>query len=988
MRQAKIVRRVLLRLFKAKLGSAWGWWWRLTRELRRVKEARKRKMEVLVATFKRIVHSDLTRSFNTWAKLVEWGKFEEVKRRAAVALMKKSLTYMANKELTYGFREWAGETRRIRELTAAAKVFERRTLGHRRSALKAGFHKLRNHTNLLFEVYKSRDLKLKGQGIAVEILVRWIRRIPGSSFMIWKLKLSAAKKKEEMCERAATMVVRGMLRGLKASLSRAFDLWTSIVGSRKRLEFIVKRFMLNRSMSLAWGRWMFFLDGVQLAKDKKARCCQMIKSVMFHRMGMEIAHAFHHWSVQRLDARVRDGKMRVLGSMLAEKLKKWQYRSVNAAVQLWKKVAIFIAQRETALRLVVKTLEQRMQRTLSGAWKSWKYQLQSTITADRVKAMKDKQLSRVVNKWRTRKLGKGFFTWQINAQVRLQKIHVMTKVISSISRVKVAAAFANWQRNVTRLRHEEVCKRMAARTLKRLGVVEDYKKISKSWRTWREFVMREEVAFSKALAANPQGVLKKAVEQEEVKMKMHFTRKAATRVIRRWSQAKAWDAFLKWKEWNKRQSWKETVGLKMIHIIERMMGRRVKNRMKVSWWVWKLHSETVGRRRRDRKYGGRMVVLILKDGAGKRAAKAFIRWKDWMRSDRELETVKGVNTAKFLSVCGTVLMKVLRGAMWARFVFWKMKVSQMIKYERGISVVGRMMKRGEARMLVKGWAKWVDVWKFEMTKRKVLKNTVLRMQRNSKATTWGVFKRQCAHMRFHAQKEKFKKEAKEWKAKSCLVRSMKMGKMGAMWRWKLLLEECRRKEEGAKRTARWSSKWSGKVLRAGYDRWADFTLFGRSSEQNRRQGGGKMAVAIRRMLRKELRWSWMVWQKFCWGGRVGMRVIAGVLTALTKRSMAAALRKWRDVVKLWRGMVVLSLSLKRLRRLKVWKGWRTWAEYVVNAKAAESKMALKIVIMTKVVKRLNMAMLWNGFGRFARVNKRVKATEVLRRVGGHWKNRR
>ena len=90
-RQAKIVRRVLLRLFKAELGSAWGWWWRMTRELRRVEEARKRKMEVLVAMFKRIVHGDLLRSFNTWAKLVEWGKFEVAKRRAAVALLKKRL---------------------------------------------------------------------------------------------------------------------------------------------------------------------------------------------------------------------------------------------------------------------------------------------------------------------------------------------------------------------------------------------------------------------------------------------------------------------------------------------------------------------------------------------------------------------------------------------------------------------------------------------------------------------------------------------------------------------------------------------------------------------------------------------------------------------------------------------------------------------------------------------------------------------------------
>ena len=100
---------------------------------------------------------------------------------------------------------------------------------------------------------------------------------------------------------------------------------------------------------------------------------------------------------------------------------------------------------------------------------------------------------------------------------------------------------------------------------------------------------------------------------------------------------------------------------------------------------------------------------------------------------------------------------------------------------------------------------------------------------------------------------------------------MQMGKTTAMWRWKLLLEECRRKEEGAKSAARWSSKWSGKVLRAGYDRWAGFSMCGRHGEMNRRRGGGKMAMAVRRMLRKELRWGFMVWQKFCWGGRVGKR---------------------------------------------------------------------------------------------------------------------
>ena len=202
--------------------------------------------------------------------------------------------------------------------------------------------------------------------------------------------------------------------------------------------------------------------------------------------------------------------------------------------------------------------------------------------------------------------------------MRLRKFHVMTKVISSILKAKVAAAFANWQKNAARLRQDEICKRTAVRTLKRLGAVEDYKKISKSWRTWRgektssaggkggppflthlsliaEFVMKEQVAFSKALAANPQGLLDKAVEQEEVKMKMHFTRKAATRVIRRWSQAKAWDAFLKWKRWNQRLGWKETAGLKMVHIIERMMSRRAKNKMKVFWWIWKVRSEATKR---------------------------------------------------------------------------------------------------------------------------------------------------------------------------------------------------------------------------------------------------------------------------------------------------------------------------------------------------------------------------------------------------------
>ena len=90
-----------------------------------------------------------------------------------------------------------------------------------------------------------------------------------------------------------------------------------VVGGRRRLEFIVKRFTLNRSMSLAWGRWMFYLHGVQLAKDKKSRCCKMIKSVIFRRMGMETSHAFHHWSVQRLNMRIREGKMRVFGGKKA-----------------------------------------------------------------------------------------------------------------------------------------------------------------------------------------------------------------------------------------------------------------------------------------------------------------------------------------------------------------------------------------------------------------------------------------------------------------------------------------------------------------------------------------------------------------------------------------------------------------------------------------------------------------------------------------------
>ena len=97
--------------------------------------------------------------------------------------------------------------------------------------------------------------------------------------------------------------------------------------------------------------------------------------------------------------------------MLAEKLKKWQHQSLNAAVQLWKKVTIYIAQQEeasqldleqrgAALRLVGKTLDRRLQSTLSRAWKGWKYQVQSAMKADLVRVRKDAQLTRVIKKLR------------------------------------------------------------------------------------------------------------------------------------------------------------------------------------------------------------------------------------------------------------------------------------------------------------------------------------------------------------------------------------------------------------------------------------------------------------------------------------------------------------------------------------------------------------------------------------------------------------
>ena len=306
-----------------------------------------------------------------------------------------------------------------------------------------------------------------------------------------------------------------------------------------------------------------------------------------------------------------------------------------------------------------------------------------------------------------------------------------------------------------------VCKKSALRVLMRLRRIVDYKKVSRSWRIWREFVMKQHVDFSKALAANPQGLLDKAVADEEVKMKMHFTRKAATRVIRRWSQAKAWDAFLKWKIWNEKMLWNETKGIKVLRILDRMIGNRVNNRLKVFWWTWKLHSERVGRRRRDRKYGSRMVMIILKDDIGKKAAKAFIKWKDWTVEDRNLERVKGANTAKFLDLVGAAIKKMTKDSLWCRFVIWKMKVSQVGKYNRGISVVWRMMKRDESRMVLKGWRAWVEVCTFEIRKAKVLRSTILRMQKNSKATGWAVLKRQCAHARFQDQKKKFKRETQE-----------------------------------------------------------------------------------------------------------------------------------------------------------------------------------------------------------------------------------
>ncbi|GMH79982.1 hypothetical protein TrST_g2809 [Triparma strigata] len=1009
-----VMRRILLRMVKVESAAAFNWWGWVVRQLRREEDEMRRKLNLLTVVFNRLVSADLHRGINSWKKAIQYEKHSETKRKVAAALMKKSLTTMSNRELCFGFKLWAAKVKHEVALQNASLVFARRILGLQRAALKEGFDRLKTHTNLLFQVVKTGDMKLKSQGVAVEIFVRWMRRFPGAGFKIWKLRVVTMKKREEMKSRAATAVIRAMMRGLKETLSRAFIYWHGVCATRHRLQHIVQRYMLNRSVLLALNQWKHFVDGVYLADDKKERCCQMLKSSLYHQMGKQMGQAFSQWASFRMDCRVRDGQMRVFGGLLVEKLKKWQFVSVNAGFQIWKRAIRQMHEMEalktwkemaelnnadssdlkksSALLNVSKTLQRVLHHTLCKSWQLWKYNIQHLMKEDLLIKMKYNQLRRVVKKWMTRKLAKGFFTWQINVEIRLRKCLVMTKVVESFLRAKTSAAFAFWAKEVRRSIHEATARNSAIRAIVRLSRVGDYKKIARGWRTWREYVIKDQLAFSKALASNPQSQLDSAVKKEEVKLKMHFTRKAATRVIRRWVQAKAWDAFEFWKEWSAKAKFHEQRGGRMLQILNRIATRRVKGKVSVSFWVWKVHSEVVRRRRRDKKYGGRMVGMILKDGLSRQLAKGFLKWKEWVKDDRELERVSASNSANFVELLSSCFDRMIDDSNRRRFMRWKVLVEREKRCESGVRACSRMILRVQKAGMVRGWTKWKEAWIFDVNRRRRLRGAVSRMTKRQLGLGFGLFKSKISLARAASVIAQHDRERKAFRVKAILVRRVKMGVRGGFWRWRVFSEQFDRKAEGAKRSAAIYRRRMETATKNMWLFWKGWTLDAVRAEAEfkdaKRRGGLSMLRVINALLKKDLLKGWQAWSKFCWSARSGRGIVRGVILALEKRAIAQGFRKWFDVVKTYKAMIKMGITLSRLQKSALYASFRQWSAAAIETKAAETKLTLSRALMKKVVSRLLTVMLWNGFGRFVRVNKKVKSMEVLNRFKLRVLNRR
>ncbi|GMI16108.1 hypothetical protein TrLO_g4838 [Triparma laevis f. longispina] len=1016
-----VIKRILLRMINVEQSAVFNWWNYATRQLRKEEENIKHKLNLLLTTFKRLVFHSLHRGVHTWKRQIQLQKHAETKLTSAISLMKTALFTILNKELTYGFKVWAAKIKHDVALSNAGKLFARRILGFQRAQLRSGFDRLKSHTNLLFQICKTGDMKLKSQGAAVEIFVRWIRRSPGAGFKIWKLRVAAEKKREEMKKRAATLVIKSIVRSLKETLNRAFFHWHSTTQTRHRLQRILTRYMLNRSVLLALNQWKHFVDSVHLSDDKKLRCCQMLKSSLYHQMGKQLATAFFQWEAFRLDCRVRDGKMRVFGTKLVERLKKWQFVSVNSSFQIWKRAIKQMLEiealqswkdmaelndtdnvdlkRSSAFMNISKTLQRVMHHTLCKSWTKWKYNVQHLISSDFLKKLKDDQLRRVIRRWTTRKLSKGFFTWQINVEIKLRKCLVMTKVVASFLKAKVAATFVFWAKEVHRTNHEAIARKSAVRAIVRLSRVGDYKKITRGWRTWREYVIKEQLAFSKALASNPQSQLDSAVKKEEVKLKMHFTRKAATRVIRRWVQAKAWDAFEIWKDTTVRVKFHEEKGGRMLKILNRIVTRRIKGRVGVSFWVWKVHSEVVKRREQEqervgenKKYGTRMMTMILINDLTRQLSKGFNKWLNFMKDDRELEKLSVQNTSNFFAILSNAFEKMTHDSNRLRFMHWKLQAAFEKKTERGVKVCSRMIMRCQKAGLIKSWVKWISAWKSDKNKKRRLKGAVNRMLKRQLHIGFGLFKTKFLLARAAAITAQHNKERRQFRIKAILVRRVKMGVRGGFWRWRVFSEQFDRKAEGAKRAAVIYKRRMEAAVRGMWKWWKSWTLDAVRAEHDyhdaKRRGGLSMLRVLNALLRKDLLRGWQAWSKFCWSARSGRGIVRGVILALEKRELFQGFRKWFDVVKAYKAMIKMSITLARLQKSALYASYRQWSAAAIEIKAAETKLTLSKIIMKKVVAQLLKIMLWNGFGRFLRMNRMVKSMELLNRFKLRVLNRR
>ncbi|XRB13318.1 protein SFI1 [Pseudoscourfieldia marina] len=867
--------------------------------------ALKRQRLILQRALVKVAKREMAQGYEAW---VEWltdlreYRIAEADRRAK---KNKALRHMLNRALSMSFGRWY----------EAASALKRQRLILQRALVKVAKREMAQGyeawVEWLTDLKEYRIAEADRRAKKNKALRYMLNRALSMSFGRWYEAASALKRQRLILQRALVKVAkREMAQGYEAWVEWLTDLkeYRIAEADRRAKKNKALRHMLNRALSMSFGRWY---EAASALKRQRLILQRALVKVAKREMAQGY-EAWVEWLTDLREYRIAEADRRAKKN---KALRHMLNRALSMSFGRWYEAASALKRQRLILqRALVKVAKREMAQGFE-AWVEWLVDLREyrIAEADR-RAKKNKALRHMLN----RALSMSFGRWYEAASALKRQRLILQRALVKVAKREMAQGFEAWVEWLTDLKEYRIAK--AERRAKKNKALRHMlnRALSMSFSRWYEATM--------------------ALREQRAKL---------TKAIARIALVAAYAAMTRWREVVATNNNRRT-------LLRKAAGRLLYRQQRLAFAKWyELWTTAKHQRLAVARSLGRMLNRIV--------GGAFMAWQDWLEEIR----MRGLRKEQVKAHRQRVILHMLNRRISLCFVQWNLITRKM---NRDRSILRRSLMKVTQREMAHAFESWVVL----VDDLRLARIAAAEKKRKKERALRHMFNR-CIGMAFvswqmHAHEAKRSKVI----AQKILGKIMNGCLSRAFDSWLYYIDLLRKKRLQRQRASQILYNILNSVLMSAFNQWLFYaqdrvakknllrkiiirfgklalaTAFGSWFEavSNTKQSRAKASRALARMTNRSLANAFLQWIQKSEDAKRHRGLLKKAAYTLTNGCLARAYKQWFGVVKRSNEQrALLGKALGRIASLAAAAAWRSWTEFVQVSKDRR-------VIMRKVAGKM------------------------------------